>query len=201
MGMDLFNALWLQISDGKVTVSKTSPVTNPSVPLHYTTVKMEPTVNAEITGTVKGFIHKVKVRPDLQPVQMKLRHQPFAVRDQVSEELQRLEKDGVIEHIDSSPWVLPVVVLKRKYGRLRICPDLREPNKAVIATPCHTLRRCSISCEEPKCFHPSTCRMRITRYRFTLRAETFPVLLDTMDFFVSQRSRSVLPQVRVHFRA
>ncbi|XP_051794021.1 ribonuclease inhibitor-like [Acanthochromis polyacanthus] len=93
---------------------------------------MEPTVNAESTGTVKGFVHKVKVRPDVQPVQMKLRRLPFAVRDQVSEELQRLEKDGVIERIDSSPWVSPIVVVKRKSSRLRICPDLREPNKAVI---------------------------------------------------------------------
>lgn len=79
--MDLFNALQLQISDGKVTVTKTSPVTNPTVPVHYTPVKMDPTVNAESTGTVTGFVHKVKVRPDMQPVQMKLCRLPFGVRD------------------------------------------------------------------------------------------------------------------------
>lgn len=55
---------------------------------------MEPSVSAESTGTVKGFVHKVKVKPDVQLVQMKLRRLPFTVRDQVSEELQRLEKDA-----------------------------------------------------------------------------------------------------------
>lgn len=52
------------------------------------------------TGTVSGFVHKVTVRPEIQPVQQKLRCLPFAIRDVVSQELQRLEKDGVIERIE-----------------------------------------------------------------------------------------------------
>lgn len=56
-----------------MTVSKISPVSNPTVPVHCTTVKTEPAVNVDSTGTVKGFVHKVKVRPDVQPVWMKLR--------------------------------------------------------------------------------------------------------------------------------
>lgn len=39
---------------------------------------------------------------------------------------------GVIERIDSSPWVSPIVVTRKKTRGIRMCVDLREPNKAII---------------------------------------------------------------------
>ncbi len=57
-------------------------------------------------GSVTGFAHKVTVRPEVQPVQQKLHHLPLAVRNALSQDLRRLENDGVIERIDSSPWVV-----------------------------------------------------------------------------------------------
>ncbi|KAK7889395.1 hypothetical protein WMY93_024955 [Mugilogobius chulae] len=56
----------------------------------------------------------------------------------VSAEIDRLLKAGVIEKIDASPWVSPIVVTGRKTGGIRMCTDLREPNKAVI-TDCYPL--------------------------------------------------------------
>lgn len=43
-----------------------------------------------------------------------------------------LEENGIIEKIDSSEWVSPIVVTKRKNNTIRMCVDLREPNKAVV---------------------------------------------------------------------
>ncbi len=39
---------------------------------------------------------------------------------------------GIIEKIDSSPWISPIVVTAKKGGKIRLCVDLREPNKALI---------------------------------------------------------------------
>ncbi|GAA6080576.1 uncharacterized protein K02A2.6-like [Tachysurus ichikawai] len=51
-----------------------------------------------------------------------------AVRAAVSTKLKMLEEIGIIEKIDSSEWVSPIVVTKRKNNTIRLCIDLREPN-------------------------------------------------------------------------
>ena len=120
LGMDLFTALHMEIRDGHIAT--TTP-----------TVQNSPVDNVtESLGVADGFVHKVKTRSDVQPIQQKLRRLPFAVRDAVSEELKRLEAEGIIERIDSSPWVSPIVVVQKRTGGIRLCVDLREPNKAVV---------------------------------------------------------------------
>ncbi|CAI5686315.1 unnamed protein product [Oreochromis niloticus] len=49
-----------------------------------------------------------------------------------SVELKNLEEHGIIEKIDASEWVSPIVVTRRKTGDIRMCVDLREPNKGVV---------------------------------------------------------------------
>ncbi len=86
----------------------------------------------EPLGLAAGFVHKINVHSDVPPVQQKLRRLPFAVRDAVSQEVKRLESEGIIEKVDSSPWVSPLVAIQKKSGGIRLCVGLREPNKAVI---------------------------------------------------------------------
>lgn len=83
-------------------------------------------------GCAKSFIHKVKTRPEVRPVQQKLRRLPLSVRDAVSAELRYLEQHGIIEKTDSSEWVSPIAVTQKKTGGIRMYVDLLEPNKAVV---------------------------------------------------------------------
>ncbi|XP_064469135.1 uncharacterized protein K02A2.6-like [Ornithodoros turicata] len=83
-------------------------------------------------GLAKGYEHKVKVRTDVHLTTTKLRMLPLQIRDDVSKELKKLLDMDVIEPIDASPWVSPLVVTKKKDGRIRLCVDLRAPNKAVV---------------------------------------------------------------------
>lgn len=91
-----------------------------------------------VIGCAQNFVHKVKIDLTVKPVRQKLRRLPFAVRASVTAELDRLLKAGVIERIDASPWVSPIVVTRRRTGGIRMCTDLREPNKAVV-TDCYPL--------------------------------------------------------------
>ncbi|XP_064482118.1 uncharacterized protein K02A2.6-like [Ornithodoros turicata] len=83
-------------------------------------------------GFPKGFSHKVTARHAAQPVQQKLRRLPLEVREKVSAERHKLEQADIIERIDASQWVSPIVVVWKKSGELRLCADHRKPNEAIV---------------------------------------------------------------------
>lgn len=65
-------------------------------------------------------------------MRQKLRRLPLSIWEEVSAELTRLLQAGIIEKIDASEWVSPLVVGRKRRGALRLCVDLREPNKSVV---------------------------------------------------------------------
>lgn len=129
MGRDLISTLRLRI-EGNIVYAPAKSVTPllPTASVKHVTTTSPPTP----IGCAIGFMHQVKVSPTAVPVRQKLRRLPFSVRSAVSEELDRLLSAGVIERIDSSPWVSPIVVIQKKTGGIRMCADLREPNKSII---------------------------------------------------------------------
>ena len=61
------------------------------------------------------------------PIKQKYRRLNPPVKDKVNEELIRMEKQGVIER-SISPWCSPLVPVRKKDGRIRICIDFRKLN-------------------------------------------------------------------------
>jgi hypothetical protein len=59
-------------------------------------------------GRLKGFMHRQRTDPSVRPVQQKFYHQPLALRQPISDELRRMERDGIIERINTSVWNLDV---------------------------------------------------------------------------------------------
>ena len=54
------------------------------------------------------------------------------MRQKVSEALDQLERDGIIEKVEgATPWVSPLVVIPKKDGDVRLCVDMRMPNQAI----------------------------------------------------------------------
>lgn len=84
-----------------------------------------PEVFAETLGTITPFMAKLSVNPEAPPKFFKPRPVPFALRDRVGSELDRLEREGVLERTSYSEWAAPVVVVPKQDGNLRLCGDFK----------------------------------------------------------------------------
>ena len=68
----------------------------------------------------KIFIDKAE-RPRFFPA----RQVPFAIRERVEEELERLQSLGVIRPVQFADWAAPIVPVMKRDGRVRICGDYK----------------------------------------------------------------------------
>jgi hypothetical protein len=83
-------------------------------------------------GTLKNFEVKLHIDDTVPPVAQTPRRIPFHMRQKVSDALDMLESDGIIEKVsDATPWVSPLVVIPKKDGEIRLCIDMRMANQAI----------------------------------------------------------------------
>ena len=55
----------------------------------------------------------------------KPRYVPFAIRDAIGQQLDRIECDGVIKKVSHSTWAAPIIAVPRKDGRYWICGNYK----------------------------------------------------------------------------
>jgi len=67
----------------------------------------------------------LKLKPDASPVFVKPRTVPFAFKVKVEDELNRLEKEGVITLVDNNDWGTPLVPVLKNNGEIGICGDYK----------------------------------------------------------------------------
>ena len=67
----------------------------------------------------------IYLKPGTVPKFWKHRHVPYALREAVEEELHRLEREEVLEKLDTSEWGTPVVCVRKKDGSIRLCGDYK----------------------------------------------------------------------------
>ena len=58
------------------------------------------------------------------------------MRDEVNEELKRLEKEDIIKGVTgkTTPWLNPLLIVPTGEHKIRICVDMRASNKAITRT-------------------------------------------------------------------
>ena len=81
---------------------------------------------------------------DAEPVQKPAHRVPVALKDKFKQELQSMEKAGIISKLDHNtptPWLNSYVIVKKANGSLRICLDPTDLNKYIVRPVCnsHTL--------------------------------------------------------------
>ncbi|PAA75827.1 hypothetical protein BOX15_Mlig026022g1 [Macrostomum lignano] len=68
---------------------------------------------------------RLQVSEDAQPRFFKPRPVPYALRERVDAELQRMESSGIITAVKHSDWAAPIVPVVKKDGSVRICGDYK----------------------------------------------------------------------------
>ena len=85
-------------------------------------------------GKMKNYQVKLHIDKTVKPVAQAHRRIPFHVRKQVESKLKEMEDNDIIERVEGpTPWVSPIVVVPKPHNpeEIRICVDMRQPNKAI----------------------------------------------------------------------
>lgn len=87
--------------------------------------------SGSLPGAFLPPIH-IELKDGALPKFLKCRNIPFALKEDVVTELNRLKQLGILEPTQYSEWATPIVVVRKKDGSLRICGDYRSTvNQAV----------------------------------------------------------------------
>ena len=71
-------------------------------------------------GTLQGTKAKTHVDPTATPIFHKARPVPYALREKIEQDLERLEKAGTIEPVQYSEWATPIVPVMKSDGTVRV---------------------------------------------------------------------------------
>ena len=88
-------------------------------------LKKHATVFKDELGEVRGTTAKIYVDPQATPRFCKPRTVPYALRGRVEQELDRLERDGIIQPVEFSEWAAPIVPVVKTDGSIHICGDYK----------------------------------------------------------------------------
>ncbi|GFW31144.1 uncharacterized protein K02A2.6 [Trichonephila clavipes] len=100
-----------------------------------------------ISREINNYEAKLKLRHGVKPIFCRVRTVPFALKGRVENEIDRLEKEGIIEKVDththSSEWATPVVPVVKSDGsiRLSLCADYSVTLNPNLIVPQHPLPR------------------------------------------------------------
>nr|AAL31648.1 Putative polyprotein [Oryza sativa]AAL34947.1 Putative polyprotein [Oryza sativa]AAP51891.1 retrotransposon protein, putative, unclassified [Oryza sativa Japonica Group] len=91
---------------------------------------------ADMPGVPREVIeHRLAVRPDAKPVRQKVRRQAPERQAFIREEVARLLEAGFIREVIHLEWLANPVVVPKANGKLRMCIDYTDLNKACPKDP------------------------------------------------------------------
>ena len=90
-------------------------------------------------GTMKHVRAHLSLREGATPRFVRPRPVPFAIRETVSRELDRLEAAGILEKVECSDWAAPIVPVPKKDGTIRVCGDFKVTVNPMLQVDQHPL--------------------------------------------------------------
>ena len=88
---------------------------------------------------MRKFKANLQVKSNAKPVFHRLWSVPYAIKDIIEKELERLEREGVIEKVEHSEWAAPIVPVPKGDGQIRVCGDYKVTINANLAVDQHPL--------------------------------------------------------------
>lgn len=83
-------------------------------------------------GKLREIKVKLHIKPDVKPRYFKARPLPYGKKTIVEDELDRLERLGIIVPVPHSPYAAPIVVVSKPNNTIRICGDFTLTANASI---------------------------------------------------------------------
>ncbi|XP_055918725.1 uncharacterized protein K02A2.6-like [Eupeodes corollae] len=147
MGMDLFDAFDLSIkqqSEEKAlhVSSDNSDKEQQQLALEAKTLceRYKSVFNSEL-GCSNSYVGHLVLKADAQPKFCKYRPVPFAQKEKVKAEIERLLKLGILRRIETSQWAAPIVPVQKANGSIRICGDFKQTINPQLIVNRHPLPR------------------------------------------------------------
>jgi hypothetical protein len=78
---------------------------------------------------------EIPLRPDARPVKQRPYRLNPKYNQKVKNDLDRMLEAGIIEPVEESEWISPMVVQDKKPGEIKICVDLRKLKDACLLDP------------------------------------------------------------------
>ena len=88
---------------------------------------------------IDGEKARLLVDPQVNPKFYKPRTVPFALKHKVENELNRLEKEGIIKKVQSAEWAAPIVPIMKEDGTIRVCGDHKVTANQAILVDSHPI--------------------------------------------------------------
>jgi hypothetical protein len=123
-GPSLLGRDWLQVIRLDWHNIHQATSTPPAAPLSTLLDKHQSLFQEEL-GTITQEKATFLVKPGATPKFFKARPVPFAIRDAVGLQLDKLEAEGVLEKVSHSDWAAPIVVVPKRDGSYRLCGDYK----------------------------------------------------------------------------
>ena len=92
-------------------------------------------------GFLKGVEVKIHVDAQATPRFYHARNVPHAIREQVEEALCKLVDTGIVEPVQHSEWVAPIVPILKADGSIRVCGDYKMTVNQVAKPDSYPLPR------------------------------------------------------------
>lgn len=99
--------------------------------------KPEPVLSEKANSSrlpqMKGFQFYIKMKHDA-PTSLisKPRRVPFTLESAIEDEIAKLLRNDIIEEIDSSPFLSPIVVVPKPDNSIRLCVDYKRINQHIV---------------------------------------------------------------------
>ena len=117
----LFGCEWLKVI--QLNWQQIHKISTP-ININHELLRHDSLFNGQL-GKLNGIEAKLNLKAEAKPVFHKAMPVPFAKKSKISEKLNLLESQGIIEKVQYSEWAAPVVAVDKPDGGVRICGDFK----------------------------------------------------------------------------
>lgn len=91
-------------------------------------------------GEINNYKVKLELKSEVKPVFCKVRTVLFTLKGQVEDKIDRLEKDGIIEKVESSESAKSVMPVIKPEGSIWLCADYSLTLNQKLIMPQHLVK-------------------------------------------------------------